>query len=184
MLGKSLLAITAVGLFLGPDSTHACDGYTLTEDESRYLKSVKIDLRIPTMSFADDPPLEDDIAPKEKDCFLRADFNGDGVQDFVGIHQNSRHQGDGHRWTFDLVLVYSDRGETRHRVFPGSGRADMDKELMHHFLVPQPPGKIDLHPGEVEIDHPGILSYRYGAPAVLYYWDEGRFTLRKFFVDD
>ena len=184
MLGKHLLGIAAISLFLAPDLIQACDSYPLTENESRYLKSAKIDFRIPEMRIADDPPKEKDAAPRAKDCFLRSDFDGDGVEDFVGIHQNSRSKGDGHRWVFDLVLIYSDGGEKRHSVFPGSGRADMDEEVMHHFIAAQPPGTVDLRPGEVKIDHPGIISYRYGAPAVLYYWDGDRFTLRNFYLDD
>lgn len=120
-----------------------------------------------------------------EECFQVEDLDGDENPDFAGLYEYTGEQQRSSDWNLDLVLLYTDEsGQTRHTVFPSAGRASASKGEVYDTLKVQPPGVVDLMPGTVTLDRPGIVSYRNGKPAVLYFWQNGRYTQRVFAIDD
>ena len=120
-----------------------------------------------------------------EECFQVEDLDGDSNPDFAGLYEYTGDQPRSSDWNLDLVFLYTDEGgQTRHVVFPSAGRSSAEKGEVYDTLKVQPPGVVDLMPGSVTLDRPGIVSYRNGEPAVLYYWQNGRYTQRIFSIDD
>lgn len=120
-----------------------------------------------------------------EECFQAEDLDGDNRMDFAGLYEYTGEQQRSSDWNLDLVFLYTDQGgQTRHVVFPSAGRSSAEKGEVYDTLKVQPPGVVDLMPGSVTLDRPGIVSYRNGEPAVLYFWQDGRYTQRVFSVYD
>lgn len=120
-----------------------------------------------------------------EECFHMEDLDGDTKPDFAGLYEYTGEQQRSSDWNLDLVLLYTDENlQTRHVVFPSAGRISATKGEVYDTLKVQPPGVVDLMPGTVTLDRPGIVSYRNGKPAVLYFWQNGRYTQRVFSIDD
>jgi hypothetical protein len=111
-------------------------------------------------------------------CFQVEDFDGDGSQDFFGLYEYTGSNTRANEWILQLVILTEDNiGNVQHTLFPYSGRV-IDGDLANHLSL-QPAGVVDLNPGSVTIDEPGVVSYRNGEPKVLFYYDNG--TLAKAF---
>ena len=120
-----------------------------------------------------------------EECFQVEDLDGDTQPDFAGLYEYTGEDERSSDWNLDLVFLYTDQGgQTRHVVFPAAGRSSSAKGEVYDTLKVQPPGVVDLMPGSVTLDRPGIVSYRNGEPAVLYFWQDGRYTQRVFSIDD
>ena len=111
-------------------------------------------------------------------CFQVDDFDGDGSEDFFGLYEYTGSDTRANEWILQLVILTKDNfGDVQHMLFPYSGRV-IDGNLANHLSL-QPAGVVDLNPGTVTIDEPGVVSYRNGEPKVLFYFDNG--TLAKAF---
>jgi hypothetical protein len=105
-------------------------------------------------------------------CFQVEDFDGDGSEDFFGLYDYTGSDTRANDWTLQLVILTEDNfGNVQHVLYPYSGRVTSG-DLDNHLSL-QPAGVIDLNPGTVTIDEPGVVSYRNGVPKVLYYYDNG-----------
>ena len=117
-------------------------------------------------------------------CYLIDDFDGDGTQDFVGIYEFTGAERS-NNWRLQTVILTQDSGGTvQHVTYPYTGQVTDDGSNLLQHLSPQPAGVIDLLPGSVTISGPGFVSYRYGKPNVLYYFDNGELTRAFYGVDD
>ncbi len=180
-----IAGVATIALLQAINPLFACEDYALTAAQADYLKSLELPLAIPRADIADIKSQKKDVEPPAKrSCSISADFNGDGVEDFAGIfhYQGKKKRPSG--WLLDLVVIYSDQGQLKHQVLPYAGRFTRDGDRLRQFLAVQPAGRIDLKPGQATLDHPGILSYRDGTPAVAHYWSGNRFTKRVYYIDD
>jgi hypothetical protein len=120
---------------------------------------------------------------EDASCFQVADINGDGEDDFAGIFEYTGSKKRIEGWTLEVVLVYKDEnGEIQHSTFPFVGERT-ETELSVH-VSRQPAGVVDLLPGSVTIDEPGVVSYRNGKPAVLYYTQNGKVKRAAYGVEE
>lgn len=139
---------------------------------------------VPEPEQIPEPPVATGSGEGEE-CFQVEDLDGDTRPDFAGLYENSGSEPRSGDWNLDLVLLYTDEGgQTQHVVFPSAGRSSAAKGEVYDTLKVQPPGVVDLMPGSVTLDQPGIVSYRNGKPAVLYFFQDGRYTQRIFSIDD
>ncbi len=116
-------------------------------------------------------------------CFQVDDINGDSEDDFAGIFEYTGNANRSDGWTLEVVLMYNDdNGDIQHITYPYSGKRS-DTELFQH-LSRQPAGVVDLMPGSVTIDEPGVVSYRNGVPKVLYYYQDGIMNRAFYGVDE
>jgi hypothetical protein len=108
-------------------------------------------------------------------CYQIDDFDGDGKQDFVGIYEHTGEQRPGD-YNLKLVIVNEDENHNiQHTTFPYSGSSTVENGVVtvQHHVSMQPAGVIDLNPGTITIEQPAVVSYRYGTPKVIYYWQDG-----------
>lgn len=120
------------------------------------------------------------------ECSKMLDLDGDGSQDFVGIFENTGEAQAG-GYNLKLVLVNKDAsGKLKQTTINYAGKmVEEDGQLrMKLHLEEQPPGEVDLAPGKVNLENPGIVTYSFGFPRVLYYWVDGELRRGAFFVDD
>ncbi len=118
-------------------------------------------------------------------CFQVVDLNGDGEDDFAGIYEHTGDDTRGGGWTLEVLILYKDdSGNIQHVTNPYSGqRSEVEGKLFQH-LSQQPAGVVDLMPGSVTIDMPGVVSYRNGIPKVLYYYQDGKIKRAFYGIDD
>lgn len=180
MLLRTWVMITAI--FSG--TAIACEEYLLTDDQDKYLEELALPYRVPDGKTG---VLLKNVEGRQGDtqgCTVVDDFNGDGRDDFAGIFQYTGKQNRLNDWSLDVVVLFSNAGETRHIIFPFSGQYDQQDKQLYQYLRPQPPGELDLRPGKMSLDFASILSYRRGKPSVVYYWDGTEITQRPIGVDD
>ena len=124
-------------------------------------------------------------------CLQKDNFFGDAsddTEDFVGIFEYTGDEKRVDNWNLQVVILLEDEnGEIQNTTYPFSGQTTptngTDSEVLQHLSV-QPAGTIDLHPGSVTIDRPGVVSYRRGVPQVLYYWKDGQISRALYWVND
>ena len=112
------------------------------------------------------------------------DFNGDGTPDFAGIYRYTGSKKRIGRWNLDLVIIYSSNGSTKHVIYPYFGRYDEERELLLEYLTIHDKGVVDLMPGKLVMERPGIITIRKGKPNSVIYWDKGKFSRHAMGVDD
>ena len=120
-------------------------------------------------------------------CSFAADFNGDDVMDFAGLYRLKNSQQRGNNWTLDLVILYSSNGAIKHTVYSYTGQYfEGKKKPMLVYLRRRGPGKVNLMPGHIVLDKPGIGVFRRGRPVAMYYWDKqtGGFSELSMGADD
>jgi hypothetical protein len=118
-------------------------------------------------------------------CYQQDDFDGDGQPDLVAIYEpTDKVEKDGD-WTLQVVILKEDEaGNVEQITYPYSGQnSDKTGELRQH-LSKQPIGPVDLNPGSLILDKPGIVSYRNGIPKVIYYFKDGEARRAYFGIDD
>jgi len=109
-------------------------------------------------------------------CYQADDFDGDGAQDFVGIFEYTGSDTLGGDWGLEVVILTEDENENvQHITFPYTGQQSAEGDLAQHLSL-QPAGVVDLNPGGITIDAPGVVSYRNGEPKVIYYYVNGLLT--------
>jgi len=117
-------------------------------------------------------------------CFQVDDFDGDGVDDFVGISEQTEGPARGGNWTLEVIILNEDEnGNVQHVTFPYTGKQSLAGEIQQH-LSTQPAGVVNLNPGTITIEQPAIVSYRDGEPKVIYYYVDGVLTRSFYGIDD
>ena len=118
-------------------------------------------------------------------CYQVEDFDGDGVQDFLGIFEYVGNETRGNNWNLQTVILYEDdAGDTQVVAFPYTGQSSRDgSEIFQHLSI-QPAGVVDLMPGRVTLTQPGVVSYRNNEPKTLYYFQGGRWNRAFYRIDD
>ena len=180
MLLRTLLMISLVF----PAVADACEEYNLPDEQQQYLKELALPYRVPTGTTGVLLQKSRSLAGDDQGCTVVDDFNGDGRDDFAGIFQYTGERNRLDDWSLDVIILFSSEAETRHVIFPYSGQLNQRDKLLYQYLRQQPPGEFDLRPGRVLLQHPSILSYRRGKPAVVYFWDGTDITQRPVGIDD
>lgn len=125
---------------------------------------------------------------EEASCFQSEDLDGDGNQEFVGMYQYTGEEERAGDWNLEVVILLDDEsGNVQHVTYPFSGQSmagSAGNVELHQHLSRQPAGLVNLNPGSVTIDSPGVVSYRFGRPKVLYYWKDGQINRALFGIDD
>ncbi len=125
------------------------------------------------------------VAPAQ--CTQTQDFDGDGAEDFVGIYENTGAPRAGN-YNLELVILNQDEaGNVQQTRFPYSGQTTTDatgQKIVNHHVSVQPAGPVNLSPGNIVIDRPAVVSYRFGRPKVIYYWANGQLNRAFYGVDD
>lgn len=119
-------------------------------------------------------------------CYQAADIDGDGSQDLVAIYEYTGSETRGNNWKLQVVILTEDiMGNVQHVAFPYTGQlTDGSSDLLQHLSL-QPAGPVDLHPGSITIDGPGVVSYRNGQPKAIYYYDNNGDLAQAFYgIDD
>ena len=118
-------------------------------------------------------------------CYQVDDFDGDGAQDFVGIYEYTGGETRGNNWTLQVVILTEDNlGNVQHVEFQYTGQVtDGNTDLLQHLSL-QHPGTVDLDPGSITIDEPGVVSYRDGEPHTIYYFSNGILSRAFYGIDD
>ncbi len=113
-------------------------------------------------------------------CSLAADFNDDGVIDYVALYEYSGSKRRGSARYIDLVFLYSIPGssEPGQQLFTRVGKID-DKNQTATSLEIQPPGVLTLPLGFIELERNGVNLVPTDSPPNLYsptfYWDGEKF---------
>lgn len=116
-------------------------------------------------------------------CYQTDDIDGDGTDDFVGLLEYTGTKTRGGDWTLDTIILTEDGGgNVTHVTYPYTGQQSSN-ELAQH-LSSQPAGVVDLNPGSITIDSPGVVSYRDGEPKVIYYYVGGELARAFYGIDD
>ena len=122
---------------------------------------------------------------EDAQCFQRADLDGDGKQDFLGIFEYVGKETRGNNWNLQTVILYEDAaGDTQVIAFPYTGQSSRSGSQIFQHVSLQPAGPVDLNPGSVMLSRPGIVSYRYNQPKTLYYFQGGRWSRAYYGIDD
>ena len=117
-------------------------------------------------------------------CFQVDDYDGDDVEDFVGLSEQTEGPARGGNWTLEVVILNEDAsGNIQHVRYPYTGKKSDADEIQQH-LSQQPAGVVNLNPGTVTIAEPGIVSYQDGEPKVLYYFENGQIARAFYGIDD
>jgi hypothetical protein len=126
-----------------------------------------------------------DLPGESGACYQVDDFDGDGVQDFIGIYEYTGDETRGNNWTLQVVILTEDNlGNVQHVEFQYTGQVtDGNAELRQHLSL-QLPGTVDLNPGSITIDEPGVVSYRDGEPHTIYYYSNGTLSRAFYGIDD
>ena len=113
-------------------------------------------------------------------CYQVEDLDGDGAQDLVGMFEYTGVDTRGGDWSLEVVILTEDvNGNVQHITFPYTGQVS-NGDLAQHLSL-QRPGVVDLHPGSITINGPGVVSYRNGEPEVIYYYDENGALAQAFY---
>jgi len=125
---------------------------------------------------------------EDAQCFQRTDLDGDGSEDVAAIFEYTGPEPRGGDWSLQTVIIFKDsNGVLQNVTYPYSGRRSDSTgtggQIRQHLSL-QPAGAVDLDPGGVIIDQPGVVSFRDGVPEVLYYYRNGRINRAFYGVDD
>ncbi len=128
----------------------------------------------------------DDAACSQQEV---VDVDGDGDPDQVVATIAEDTSGEkGGNWTLEIVIVNEDEnGVISHATFPYTGQKSDELGKVYQHLSMQPAGEVDLggnDPVPLTIEQPAIVSYRYGSPAVLYYWQDGQLNRAFYGITD
>ena len=177
MISRLLLSVVIAMLF-NASQAHGCETYKLTDKQRQYFEGLSLPLNVPQGKSTSA------ISNRSTLCSLRDDFNKDGVTDFAGLFEYTGERTRSGGWDLDLVILYSDAGQTKHIIFPYAGQTENNGAKLREYLAMQYPGRVDLKPGKMMLDYPAIISYRDDKPAVIYYWNEKQFSTASYYVDD
>ena len=119
-------------------------------------------------------------------CFQADDFDGDGEEDLVAMYQYTGSSPRYFDWTLEVLILSKDAGgNVRHTLFPFTGQKSSATGDLAQHLSSQPAGIVNLNPGVITINKPGVVSYRNGKPEVLYYFDNDGTLAQAFYgIDD
>ena len=124
---------------------------------------------------------------EDSQCFQRTDLDGDGNEDVAAIFENTAPRTRGGDWTLETSIIFRDEttGALKQVSYPYSGKrsAEGGGQVRQHLSL-QPAGEVDLDPGRIVLQQPGVVSYRDGQPAVLYYYRDGKINRAFFGIDD
>ena len=122
----------------------------------------------------------------EVECSQAQDFDGDGSQDFIGMYENTEDdRSSGYK--LELVILNEDEnGNIQQTTFPYAGQVSVveGETIINQHVSVQPPGEVNLAPGNITIDQPAVVSYSFGQPEVIYYWEDGRLKRAFYGIDD
>ncbi len=114
-------------------------------------------------------------------CSLTADFNDDGIVDYVGLYEYSGPTERIGANYLDLVILYStkDSAQPTHQIFRYVGAIDKKNQVLVK-LERQEAGEMQLPLGTITLKRPAINVRRDGqAPGAYfptYYWTGTRFV--------
>ena len=118
-------------------------------------------------------------------CFRAADFDGDGSTDLAAIVQYTGGDFRAFNWDLELLILFeTPTGDVTHLRLPWSGRRSADESSIQQHVAVQPAGPVNLMPGSVTIDHPGIVSYRDGVPRELIFFRNNQLRHAFYGIDD
>ena len=118
-------------------------------------------------------------------CFQIDDFDGDGSDDLVAMFEYTGGDPRYFDWTLEVLVLSKDSlGNVQHTLFPFSGQISSTTGDLAQHLSLQPAGIVDLNPGSITIDQPGVVSYRDGEPKTIYYFNNGTLARAFYGVDD
>ena len=123
---------------------------------------------------------------QDTQCFQRTDLDGDGNEDIAAIFENTAPRTRGGDWTLETIIIFRDElGVLKQVSYPYSGKRSSEGggQVRQHLSL-QPAGEVDLAPGRIVLQQPGVVSYRDGQPAVLYYFRDGKINRAFFGIDD
>jgi len=188
------LLIALLAFFFTDQALGRCEDLPLPAQFKNKWQEVRDQYRLPRGNFSAMPPQSqrpgaragagDREQPLRPSCNVSTDLDGDGSTDFARVYEYAGPEDRGDDWTLDLVIMYEADGVVERVVFPYAGAYSEDGQEIDFFLVEQPPGVVDLQPGRMTLDRPGLLAYRDGKPAVLYYWDGDTIAQQTIAVDD
>ncbi len=124
-----------------------------------------------------------ETAPAE--CFQNQDFDGDGVDEFVAVTENTEEERD-EGYNLEVVIMTEDENDEVQLItypYTGQSASETGGEITQH-LSTQPIGVVDLNPGTLVLKEPGIVSYRNGEPHVIYYFIDGKVNRAFYGIDD
>ncbi len=125
-------------------------------------------------------------ATEETACSKSMDLDGDESEDFVGIFENTGEELAG-GYNLKLVFVNKDENGMMQQTtidYAGEVVEENGQMQLKLHIREQAPGEVDLAPGKVNLENPGIVTYSHGIPEVIYYWVDGELRRGAFFVDD
>lgn len=149
-----------------------------------YPRCAPAPLAVQQAAVAEDEQLG---GPEEEEgaCFQTGNFDGEGENDLVAITEAPEEETREGDWTLELLILNEDEdGNVEHYRIPYFGQQSPDKTEVKYHLSPQPEGEVGLNPGSVNLENPGIVSYRDGEPRVVYFWEDGELKRAKYGVDD
>lgn len=123
---------------------------------------------------------------EEAECSKSQDLDGDGSQDFVGIFEHTGEELAG-GYNLKLVLVNKDESGNLQQTtlsYAGEMVVEDGQPKMKLHVSEQPPGEVDLSPGKITLENPGIVTYGFGKPEVIYYWVDGELRRGFYNIDD
>jgi len=123
---------------------------------------------------------------EEKECSQSQDLDGDGKQDFVGIFENTGEPLAG-GYNLKLVIVNEDEAGNIQQTtvdYAGETVVEDGQPRMKLHVTEQPAGEVELSPGKITLENPGIISYGFGKPEVIYYWADGELRRAFYNIDD
>ena len=126
-------------------------------------------------------PLQGDPAA----CYQVDDFDGDSADDLIAIYDYTGSDPRYFDWTLQVLILTKDSGgNIQHILLPFTGQQSSTTSDLAQHLSLQPAGIVELDPGVITIDQPGVVSYRNGEPNVIFYFDNGTPAQAYYGVDD
>ncbi len=123
---------------------------------------------------------------EQTECSKSQDLDGDGSQDFVGIFEHTGEEQAG-GYNLKLVIVNEDANGNFQQTtvdYAGEMMVEDGVSKMKLHVAEQPPGEVDLSPGKITLENPGIVTFGYGKPEVIYYWVDGELRRAFYNIDD
>ena len=190
-------------MFLSSTPSFACEQYAVPEKFKQYFNKLNLSYEQPVgkIAYKSDSDDDDDdghrarmratnkstdsnLFKREPKCHISVDLTGNGQMDFAGLYKYSGPKKRSNHWDLDLVILYSSGNTIKHIIYPYSGQIVAKDASVKEYLVMHNPGVVDLMPGRLSLDRPGIVAFRNGRPAVTYYWNGKGFSQQPMGVDD
>ncbi len=139
--------------------------------------------RCAIQTIAPDTPTGGTAEPAE--CFQKDDFDGDGVDDFVAVTEDTSEEvPEGYNLSV-VILSEDENNQVQGVTFPYTGQsASATGGVITQHLSVQPPGVVDLNPGTLTLTEPAVVSYRNGEPHVIFYFVDGQVRRAFYRIDD